>query len=162
MNARLLATLLLGLGLACPAAVRAQLPADTLLVRRSPALVKYGKWATLTAAIGMGLQAAAAHRRADRAFDRLEAYCFEVEARCDQGPGGQYLDPVAERHYQASLRHDRHARGWLLGGEATLLATAGLFIWELSRPKSPPRNIPFDPTVSVLGASTRLTLSIRF
>jgi hypothetical protein len=153
------AALLLPLLGALPAA--AQLPGDSLLLRRSP-LVTYGKWAVLAAAVGMGLKAAAAHRDADRAFDRLERWCLEDQTRCDQSANGSYLDPVAEGYYQTSLTRDRHARGWLLGGEAALLGAAGLFVWELTRPRSPPRNIPFEPTFTVLGARTQVGLAIPF
>jgi hypothetical protein len=135
---------------------------DSLWTRSSPFLVKYGKWGTLAAAVGMGLKAAEAHRDADRAFDRLEDYCGPDPARCDQGPDGSYSDPAAERYYQASLRHDRRARRWLLGGEVALLGTAGLFVWELTRPKRLPDNIPFEPEISVLPHESRFGLRIGF
>lgn len=142
--------------------VSAQAASDTTWVRTSPFLLKYGKWVSLAAAVGMGLKAASAHRAADRAFDRLDSYCSVDPTRCDQKPNGDYIDPVAEGYYQTSLRHDRRARGWLLGGEVTLLGTAGLFIWELSRPKHPPRNIPFEPSFSVVGGTTRLGIQVPF
>ncbi len=136
--------------------------ADTAWVRGTPFAVKYGKWVTLAAAVGMGIKAADAHRDADRAFKSLGDYCDPDHTRCDTGPSGHYLDPVAERYYQTSVRRDRHARGWLLGGEGALLATAGLFVWDLTRPKQPPKNIPFAPTVSVVGSTTRLGLRVAF
>lgn len=135
---------------------------DSAWTRGTPLVVTYGKWATLAAAVGMGIKASAAHHDADRAFNSLRSYCDADPTRCSQRPGGSYLDPVAERYYQTSLRRDRHARGWLLGGEGAVLATAGLFVWELTRPKRPPKNIPFAPTVSVVGASTRVGLSVAF
>jgi hypothetical protein len=135
---------------------------DSLWTRGTPFAVKYGKWATLAVAVGMGLKASAAHHAADHAFDHLSAYCGVDPTRCDQGPGGGYVDPVAEQYYQTSLRYDRHARGWLLGGEAVLVATAGLFVWELTRPKQPPKNIPFEPTVSHSGTTTLLGVSVAF
>lgn len=135
---------------------------DSTWKRQVPAAVTYGKWVTLAAAVGMGLEAAGAHRDANRAFDRLQHYCDAVETRCDQGAGGRYLDPVAEGYYQSSLRGDRRARHWLLAGEGTLLVTAGLFVWELTRPARPPKNIPFEPTVSVVGAATRVGVRVAF
>ncbi len=136
--------------------------ADTTWVRATPFAVKYGKWVTLAAAVGLGVKAAAAHRDADRAFQSLSNYCFDDHARCATGPDGHYLDPVSERYFQVSLHRDRNARGWLVGGEAALLATAGLFVWDLTRPKQPPKNIPFGPTVSVVGSTTHVGVSVAF
>ncbi len=135
---------------------------DSTWTRGSPFVVKYGKWATLAAAVGMGLKASAAHHAADRAFNSLRTYCDADPARCNQLPGGSYVDPVAERYYQTSIRRDRSARAWLLGGEGAVLATAGLFVWELARPKQPPKNIPFAPTVSVVGPRTHVGFAIAF
>lgn len=156
-----LVLLTLGTGILRPLA--AQQPADSLLVTRSsPVLVKYGKWAVLAAAVGMGLKAASAHHDADRAFARLEGYCAVDRTRCDQGPGDRYLDPVSEGYYQAALSGDRRARGWLLGGEVSLLGAAGLFVWELTRPRTPPRNIPFEPSFRVIGPRTEMGLTLHF
>ena len=161
MRHRTVVIVALAAGLLRPLA--AQQLADTLFVpRSSPVLVKYGKWAALAAAVGMGLKASSAHHDADRAFARLDAYCGDDPSRCDQAPGGHYLDPVSERYYQAALSGDRRARGWLLGGEVTLLGAAGLFVWELTRPKSPPRNIPFEPNFRVLGPRTELGVTLHF
>ncbi len=136
--------------------------ADSAWTRGTPFAVKYGKWAALAAAVGMGLKASAAHHDADRAFNNLRSYCDVDPARCDQLPGGGYADPVAERYYQTALRHDRHARGWLFGGEGAVLASAALFVWELSRPKQPPKNIPFSPTVTRTGTTTNVGVSVAF
>lgn len=140
----------------------AQQATDSLVRRPSPALVKYGKWAVVAAAIGMGLKASSAHHDADRAFNRLNNYCFSQPAGCPQSPGGKYLDPVAERYYQQSLAGDRRARSWLLGGEGALLGAAGLFVWELTRPKTLPRNIPFNPELRWSPGETQLRGSVRF
>lgn len=140
----------------------AQQGTDSLLRRSSPTLVKYGKWAMVAASVGMGLKAASHHRAADRDFNRLESYCGSQPAGCPQTPSGSYFDPVAERYYQSSVSHDRHARGWLLGGEATLLGAAGLFVWELTRPKSLPKNIPFEPEIRWTGAETLVGGKLAF
>lgn len=154
------ASILVALTLAAP--LGAQQLTDSLVRRPSPALVKYGKWALVAAAIGMGIRAANEHDKADRAFDQLTSYCSSQPAGCPQTPNGGYVDPVAERHYQRSLSGDRNARNWLLGGEATLLGAAGLFVWELSRPKSVPRNIPFNPELRWTPSQTQLRGSVRF
>jgi hypothetical protein len=154
--------LLLGLLLTLTAPLSAQDRADSLLGRPSPFPVKYGKWVLLAASIGMGLKAASAHRDADRAFDRLDRHCINQPAGCAQDGSGRYLDPVAEDLYQSSLSHDRHARNWLIGGEAALVGAAGLFVWELTRPKSLPRNIPFEPQIRWTGRETRLGVRATF
>ncbi len=128
----------------------------------SPA-VKYGKWVLLAGSIGMNYLAVRAHDRADDAFDALEGECAAVQERCALGPEGSYSDPAIEELYQTSLRHDRSARLWLIGGETALVGSAALFIWELARPKDRPDNIPFEPEVRVLRAGgTGLGVRLAF
>ncbi len=128
----------------------------------SPA-VKYGKWALLAGAIGMNYLALQAHNRADDTFDVLEAQCVAERGRCALGPEGNYADPGIENLYQSTLRHDRRARLWLIGGETALVGSAALFIWELTRPKDRPDNIPFEPEVRSLRAGgTGMGLRLAF
>jgi hypothetical protein len=153
--------LFLAIATAHPAAAPAQV-LDSGMVRGAPSLVHYGKWVTLAATIGMGIKAAQAHRDADAAYSRLGQYCAANPPACDHPGGGPYVDPQAEAYYQNTLRSDRRARSWLLGGEIALLGTAGLFVWELTRPSGPPRNIPFAPTLTVLPTETRLGMRAAF
>ena len=128
----------------------------------SPA-VKYGKWVMLAGSIGMNYLAVRAHDRAENSFNALESRCGEVQARCDLGPGGSYADPEIENLYQTSLRYDRRARLWLIGGETALAGAAALFVWELTRPKGRPDNIPFEPEVRSLRAGgTGLGMRLAF
>jgi hypothetical protein len=124
-------------------------------------LVKYGKWAVLAGSVGMNYLALRSHNRADDAFNALNALCVD-RSRCDLGPDGSYLDPESENLYQSSLRYDRIARGWLLGGEAALAGSAALFVWELTRPKGRPGNIPFEPEVRSMRWGTGLGLRVAF
>ncbi len=141
----------------------AQAPDSVFMPRSgSPALVKYGKWGMLAAGIGMGIKAARAHSDADRAYNRLARYCGDDPRRCDQAPGGSYLDTVAEGHYQRALQGDRRARGWLVGGEVAVLSAAGLFVWELTRPRGRPDNIPFEPEVTFQGSVTNVGVRVGF
>jgi hypothetical protein len=117
----------------------------------SPAL-KYGKWMLLAGSIGMNYLAVRAHDRAEDNFDILESRCAEAQERCALGPNGAYADPEIEDLYQNSLRYDRRARLWLIGGETALVGAAALFVWELTRPKGRPDNIPFEPEVRSLRA----------
>lgn len=124
-------------------------------------LVKYGKWAVLAGSVGLNYLALRSHNRADDAFNALKAVCID-RSRCDLGPDGSYLDPESENLYQSSLRYDRIARGWLLGGEAALAGSAALFVWELTRPKGRPGNIPFEPEVRSMRWGTGLGLRVPF
>ena len=125
-------------------------------------LVKYGKWVLAAGSAGMTYLALRAHNRAEDAFDQVEASCGATNSRCNLGPSGAYLDPEIEGFYQNSLRYDRIARGWLIGGEAALAGSAVLFVWELTRPKGRPENIPFEPEVRSLRGSTGLGLRFGF
>jgi hypothetical protein len=110
----------------------------------------------------MNYLAIRAHNRAEDAFGALESRCLETRTRCDLGPGGSYLDPEIENLYQTSLLYDRRARGWLIGGEAALASAAVLFVWELTRPKGRPDNIPFEPEVRSLRGATGVGLRVGF
>ena len=126
-------------------------------------VVKYGKWALLAGAIGMNYLAVRAHDRADNVFDVIEAECRTDQERCALGPSGGYADPALEDLYQTSLRYDRRARLWLIGGESALVGSAAMFIWELARPKNRPDNIPFEPEMRVMPAGrTGLGLRVAF
>ena len=125
-------------------------------------VVKYGKWLLVAGSLGMNYFALQSHNRADDAFNALEARCLANHDRCTLGAGGQYTDPETERLYQTSLRQDRVARGWLVGGETALAGAAVLFIWELTRPKGRPRNIPFEPEVRSMRGATGLGLRLAF
>lgn len=142
----------------------------TLTVLTSPAqaqgvkpVVKYGKWVLVAGAATMNYLAFRAHNRADDSFNALEARCLESRQRCALGPDGSYLDPATEDLYQGSLRYDRIARGWLIGGESALAGAAALFVWELTRPKGRPGNIPFEPEIrSIRGGGTGVGLRFAF
>jgi|SRR5918999_831867 hypothetical protein len=125
-------------------------------------LVKYGKWVLVAGSAGMNYLAIRAHNRAEDAFDDLEAQCTVTRSRCNVGPDGSYLDPAIEDLYQQTLRHDRAARGWLIGGESALAGAAVLFVWELTRPKGRPDNIPFEPEVRSMRGGTGLGLRVTF
>jgi hypothetical protein len=125
-------------------------------------VVKYGKWLLVAGSIGMNYLAVRSHNRAEDAFDALEAQCLINHARCSLGSAGRYIDPEIEGLYQRSLRQDRIARGWLIGGETALAGAAALFIWELTRPKGRPGNIPFEPEVRSMRSATGVGLRMAF
>jgi hypothetical protein len=125
-------------------------------------IVKYGKWLLVAGSIGMNYYAVKAHNRAEDNFHALESRCLEAESRCSLNPSGRYADLESERLYQRSLYYDRVARGWLIGGETALAGAAALFVWELTRPKGRPDNIPFEPEVRSLPAGTGLGIRVKF
>jgi hypothetical protein len=131
-------------------------------LRAQGPLVKYGKWVLVAGSLGMNYFAIRAHNRAEDAFDTLESACFQDRSRCALGLQGRYLDPTIEALYQNSLRYDRIARGWLIGGETALAGAAVLFIWELTRPKGRPDNIPFEPEVRSLREATGMGIRVGF
>jgi hypothetical protein len=124
--------------------------------------VKYGKWLLLAGSIGMNYLALQAHNDADSTFDVLERSCQVDHSRCNLGPDFAYLDPEIEALYQSSLHLDRVARRWLVAGEIALVGAGALFIWELTRPKGRPDNIPFEPEVRSLRQATGLGLRVDF
>lgn len=152
-----MAALLLVLAAAGPVAAQ-EIP----VYQPSPYYVKYGKWVLLVATGFLSYQASQEHDKADAAYSNLESYCFDDPARCDLLPNGTYADPITEQFYTTSVHHDDQARKWLFAGEATLLGSAALFVWELTRPKKPPKNIPFEPQITVTGAQTRLGFRVGF
>ena len=105
--------------------------------------------------MGFNLLAAESHQNADDAFGTLEGLCFEDFDRCDLGPDGTYLNPQIEALYQTSLHYDREARTWLIVGETALVASATMFVWELTRHTDKPDNIPFEPEVRSLKRGDR-------
>ena len=75
---------------------------------------------------------------------RRHAICRSTQDACALGPDGRYLRSDAELLYQRSRTFDRRANRWLLGAQASLLATTALFIIDL-HPGAGPENIPFAP-----------------
>jgi hypothetical protein len=125
-------------------------------------LVRYGKWLLVAGAVSMNYLAIHSHEKAEDAFDALESRCLAAQRRCDLAPSGQYLDPEIENFYQTALHYDRIARRWLIGGETALAGATALFVWELTRPKGRPDNIPFEPEVRSLRGATGLGLRLDF
>jgi len=128
----------------------------------SPPLIKYGKWGLLAASVAMHLVAREAHQRADDDFAFVSDICSADRTRCSTLPNGAYADPVLEQHYQSSLDNDKKARTWLVGGQTALVGAAVGFIWELTRPKGRPDNIPFEPEVSERDGATRVGFRVAF
>jgi hypothetical protein len=110
----------------------------------------------------MHLLAREAHQRADDEFAFVADACAIDRTQCSTLPEGSYADPVLEAHYQSSLDYDNKARTWLIGGQTALVGAAVGFIWELTRPKGRPENIPFEPEVSERDGATRVGFRVAF
>lgn len=139
----------------------AALGAGSLGAQASPAPIKYGKWALLAGSVALNVAAADAHREAERTFDVLEARCTAEPALCNIA-GGSYSNPETEALYQETLSLDRRSRRLLFAGEGALLGAAVLFVWEFSRPRGRPEDIPFEPEVSFRPGATNIGLRVAW
>lgn len=156
---------LLWLGTA--AAVRAQ---DTLVTGRTPWIVTvshWGRWPALATSAALVTVAAFRQHDARTQLEQLETYCRADPGACLQVPatggvGVVYADPEAETLFQEYARSERRARGFLLGGQLSLLATGTMFLIDLIHDgdDSVP-NIPYTP-LELYTTRTRLGLSVRF
>jgi hypothetical protein len=146
----------------CLAALALSLLSARLDAQQVSPLVRYGKWLLVAGSATMNYLAIRSHNQAEDAFSALEERCLATARRCDLAPSGRYLDPEIENFYQVALHYDRIARGWLIGGETALAGAAALFVWELTRPKGRPDNIPFEPEVRSLHQATGVGIKVGF
>lgn len=123
---------------------------------------RWGRWVALGAAAGLIAAAAEQHGAASGDYDRLSALCNETPDACALVTGRTtYADPGAEQLYQRWARHERNARGFLLGGQVTLLAAGAMFVIDLIYTEHQPPNIPLTP-FTVYQRGNRLGLSVSF
>ena len=109
--------------------------------RQGPPVVKFAKWSLLGIAGGLGLYALQHSTRAEDAYDDLRAICLDAPTRCEH-QGGRYADREAEHLYNRAITEDRQAQFGIFGGQATLFASVGLFIYDL-RDDRTPTTIPY-------------------
>jgi len=152
MRARLrVCALLVTAHLALQGSAQAQAPAPP--PARTPAAIRYGKFAALGLAASLTALGAVSHHRADEYYRDLLTLCRD-RGPCHIGPDGRYAT-APEALYQRVVRGDRSARLWLLGGQAALAGSAVLFVMELKRKKGP-ENIPFSPYIVAGSFGTRV------
>ena len=131
---------------------------------RDPA-VHYGKWLTAGATVALTYFAQREHRQSRRDWDDLLAICRSAQDACELGSDGRYLRNDAEFLYERAQYYDRRANHRLLGAQASLLATAALFILDLHPGRQGPDNIPFVPlrvTAEPTGEGARVGFQLRF
>lgn len=129
-------------------------------------VVHYGKWLTAGATAAFTVLAARQHRHSRRAWNELLDMCRSADDACARANDGTYTRFEAEALYQRSLTYDRRANRRLLGAQASLLATAALFILDLrGHTGGGPDNIPFRPlrvTVEPTSEGAAVGLQLRF
>lgn len=108
------------------------------------AVVHNGKWLTAASVAALIMFAEREHTNSRREWNALLDVCRSAQDACALGTDGRYIRSDAEQLYQRSRAFDRRANRWLLGAQASLLATTVLFIIDL-RPGEGPDNIPFAP-----------------
>jgi len=106
------------------------------------ATVHYGKWFTAASVAALIIFAEKQHSQSRREWNALLDICRSAQDACALGSDGRYVRGDAEQLYQRSRASDRRANRWLLGAQASLLATTALFIIDL-HPGEGPENIPF-------------------
>lgn len=151
----LLLLLLLALALPAPATLAAQQRAQRFdgAAASPPALpvlpelpgLRVAKWSTLALSLATAGYGVAAHTRADRRFERLEATCRQDPDRCGERlQSGAYADAELEARYQQIVRLDRRARASLIVSQLGVVATVAMFLLDM-RDDRDPETIPYDP-----------------
>ena len=108
------------------------------------AVAHKGKWIAALGVAALTIFAEREHSHSRREWNALLDICRSAQDACALGPDGRYMRSDAEQLYQRSRAYDRRANRWLLGAQASLLATTALFIIDL-HPGEGPDNIPFAP-----------------
>lgn len=149
-----------------PPAARAVDPAPARPAASFPPLPRYGawvgvtKWATLTAAAGLGTLGAVLHQDADKVFGQLERRCEADPALCQaRRPDGSYEDPALEALYQDVRDKDRKARLSFVAAQVSFGVSVLLFIVDFQKKKGP-GDVPYDPERSSQASPSPLRLSV--
>ena len=130
-----------------------QLTTDDQRASFQRAVVHGGKWLTAAGVVALIVVAEREHSNSRREWNALLDICRSAQDACALSADGRYVRGDAEQLYQRSRAFDRRANRWLLGAQASLLATTALFIIDL-HPGQGPDNIPFAP----VRVGVRLTL----
>jgi hypothetical protein len=137
------------------------------LPQRDPWIVTvshWGRWPALAAAAGLITAAAISSNNSKETLNTLEDYCREDFARCSviEGPDGPgYADPGAEELYQEYAAQSREARGYLLGGQASMLLAGALFLIDLVHHSGNVEDIPYTP-FELYTTPSSVGLAVRF
>ena len=153
----------LAAALACHAlaggAATAQTPAGAP-ARGGWSAVRVAKWALLGAAVSFGVYALTESRRGDAAYAELRALCRADQTRCRMA-GRRYAAPEAEALYGRATAADRRAQIGIIGGQVTLLGSAGLFLYDLRNGRGP-SDIPYPSGAGARGAVVTVIATLPF
>ncbi|MEX0893294.1 MAG: hypothetical protein WEB88_14095 [Gemmatimonadota bacterium] len=126
--------------------------------------VAVAKWGFLGGAAGVAVWGVLESRRADDAYEALEARCAADEAACAARlASGAYADAGLEAAYGDVLAADRRAGRALLAAEVAFAASVVLFVLDL-RNAGAPEDIPYEPrlrTGRMEDGGVRLSLHLR-
>jgi hypothetical protein len=122
----------------------------------------WGKWISLATAAGLTTVGAISSSDASDRFTILETACRTDSFFCrTNSDGNSYVDPEAERLFQATLTKDSQAQNFLIGGQLTLIVSATMFLADLLNGDGGPENIPFTP-LKVFSTPGRAGLRLDF
>ncbi|MGD8727800.1 MAG: hypothetical protein PVH40_09150 [Gemmatimonadales bacterium] len=125
----------------------------------------WGRWVTLAGAAGLVATAAVRHSDAQAALSELEDFCAQDVSAClivnDPGGNERYLTPEAEALYQQYAALEQSARGFLFGGQLTLLTSGAMFLIDVIHKTEDIDNIPYTP-LELYTTGNKLGLALRF
>lgn len=125
----------------------------------------WGKWIALAGAAGLITVAAVRHGEAQDALGLLEDFCRPENPAChivtDANGAQRYEGAEAEELYQAYAAIEKRARGFLLGGQASLLASGAMFLIDLIHRTEDVDIIPYAP-LELYTRPDRFGLALRF
>lgn len=105
----------------------------------------YGRWGALGAAVAFTAAAAVRQNDADEVFTGLNDLCRANSNLCRVDIQGRYVSEEAETLFQETLRLDGQARRFLIGAQASILASGVMFLVDLIAGDNRPENIPLTP-----------------
>ena len=116
--------------------------------------VRLAKWALLGGAVGLGMYALHNSRIAEQSYEGLRERCYTIEDACFVF-AGKYQDAQSEALYQRAVAADRRAQFGIYGGQAAVLGSVGLFIYDL-RNHPGPADVPYH-TSRAIGLGARIS-----
>jgi hypothetical protein len=122
------------------------------------------KWPALAAAGGFIALAAARHGEALAVDREIETLCAEGDGRCSVtllGSGPLFTDSEVQALHERRSELRNAARGYLLGGQISLVVSGGMFLLDLIYGDDRPKNIPFTP-LELHGRGQEVGFRIRF
>jgi hypothetical protein len=126
----------------------------------------WGRWPALAGAAGLITAAAFRNSDAKTAMGELRAFCGDNPEGCviienPDGSGNIYLDPEAEVLYQEYASLSRKARGFLIGGQVSLIVAGTMFLVDLVHDPDESEKIPYTP-FELYSTPTKIGLALRF